>query len=142
MRQKLELEKVFVGRTVILWDWIFYDQCLWGDKPTKVGKNEQNFSFGWASSMWFIFLETSHSQYFISVLLSSMQFLWSLVSIENLVLDQLIDAFLYSYYLSAWYGISTVKRNSILITYGSWKVMILHGRFFNSVELMISCQRR
>ena len=84
----------------------------------KWEKNEQNFSFGWASSMWFIFLDT-HSQYFISVLLSSMQFLWSLVSIENLVLDQLIDAFLYSYYLSTWYGISTVKRNSILITYGS-----------------------
>lgn len=85
----------------------------------KWEKNEQNFSFSWALSMWFIFLDTSHSQYFISVLLSSMQFLWSLVSIENLALDQLIDAFLYCYYLSAWYGISTVKRNSILITYGT-----------------------
>ena len=46
-----------------------------------------------------------------------------LVSVENLVLDQLIipfiDIFLYSHYLSACYCIDIVRRNSVLVACGS-----------------------
>ena len=46
-----------------------------------------------------------------------------LVSVENLVLDQLIipfiDIFLYSHYLSAYYCIDIVRRNSVLVGCGS-----------------------
>ena len=46
-----------------------------------------------------------------------------LVSEENLVLDQLIipfiDIFLYSHYLSAYYCIDIVRRNSVLVGCGS-----------------------
>ena len=45
------------------------------------------------------------------------------VSSENLVLDQLenplIDIFVYSYHLSAWFCIDFVKRYSVLVTHGA-----------------------
>ena len=45
------------------------------------------------------------------------------VTWENLFIgsasNPLIDIFLYSHYLSAWYYIDFVRRNSVLVTYGS-----------------------
>ena len=45
------------------------------------------------------------------------------VSSENLVLDQLenplIDIFVYSYHLSAWFCIDFVTRYSVLVTHGA-----------------------
>ena len=45
------------------------------------------------------------------------------VSLENLVLDQLIISlikiFLYSHNLSAWYCTDIARRNSVLVTHGS-----------------------
>ena len=49
------------------------------------------------------------------------------ISLENLVLDQLIipkiDIFLYSHHLSGWYCTDTVRRNSVLSSMGvkGWK---------------------
>ena len=45
---------------------------------------------------------------------------------ENFVLDQLIISklifFLYSHYLSVWFCIDIVRRNSVLVTHGSLRV--------------------
>ena len=64
----------------------------------------------------------SFSWYFSSV--SAMQFLWfSLWEFGIESTDSfLIDIFLHSHHLSAWYGISIVRRNSLLVTQGRWKV--------------------
>ena len=56
------------------------------------------------------------------------------VSLENLVSDQinpLIDICLYSHHLSGWYCIDIVRRNSVLITNGSYRV--------KSSTLLLSC---
>ena len=49
------------------------------------------------------------------------------VSLENLELDKIIIKtviyiFLYPHCLSAWYCIDIVRRNSLLVTHGSWRV--------------------
>ena len=64
----------------------------------------------------------SFSWYFSFV--SAMQFLWfSLWEFGIGSTDSfLIDIFLHSHHLSAWYGISIVRRNSLLVTQGRWKV--------------------
>ena len=50
------------------------------------------------------------------------------VSLENLVLNQLIVPylrfFLYSHYSSAWHCIDIVRRNSVLVTHGSYMLRV------------------
>ena len=48
------------------------------------------------------------------------------VTFKNLVSDQpiipIIDVFFYSHHLSSWYCIDIVRRNSVLVTDGSYRV--------------------
>ena len=42
--------------------------------------------------------------------------------------NPLIDIFLYSHHLSAWYCVDIVRRNSVLVTHGKWRDILTANR--------------
>ena len=47
--------------------------------------------------------------------------------------NPIIDIFLYSHHLSAWYCIDVARRNSVLVTHGSYRVKLIYKICCNSL---------
>ena len=92
-------------------------------KPSRPSKWPASYNWQLVPNL----ISPSHSQDLISNSLHNLPYSFYDVSSENLVLDQLLipnltDSFLYSHHLHTWYCTDILRRNSVLVTHGNKRV--------------------